>query len=64
MALGKVAYSVSEVAELLGISTDTVYELLRAGIIPHKRVGRRYIIPKVLFDRWLNQADTWAPARV
>lgn len=62
MSSVKVAYSVQEVAQLLGISTDKVYELLRANEIPHKRIGRRYIIPCVLFDGWLNRADPWAPA--
>lgn len=63
MGLGKVVYSVVEVAELLDISTDKIYELLRANELPHKRIGRRYIIPGELLHAWLNRADKWRPAR-
>lgn len=57
----RVAYSVLEVAHLLGVSADKVYELLRTNVIPHKRIGRRYIVPCVLFDRWLSEAEAWSP---
>ena len=53
------AYSVPEVAEMLGVSVDTVYELVRGNLIPHKRLGRRIIIPAGTFDTWLNDADEW-----
>ena len=53
------AYSVPEVAEMLGVSVDTVYELMRGNLIPHKRLGRRIIIPAGAFDDWLNDADEW-----
>jgi excisionase family DNA binding protein len=51
---GKVAYSVAEVAGMLGVSTDKVYELVRGGCIPHRHVGRRILVPCRSFDRWLN----------
>jgi excisionase family DNA binding protein len=40
----KLTVSVEEVAVMLGVGLSTVYEHLNRGVIPHKRVGRRYII--------------------
>lgn len=54
------AYSVGEAASLMGVSNDKVRELVRANEIPHKRIGRRIIIPRAAFERWLNEADSWA----
>jgi len=38
--------SVAEAAELLGVSTDLVYELTARGEIPCLKVGRRKLIPR------------------
>ena len=54
------AYSVGEAASLMGVSNDKVRELVRANEIPHKRIGRRIIIPRAAFERWLNESDSWA----
>lgn len=54
-----VAYTVSEVAALLGVSTDKVYELVRGHVLPHKRLGRRIIVPRVGFERWLDAPEPW-----
>ena len=59
MVLERKAYTVPEVADMLNVSTDTVYELVRGNMLPHKRLGRRIIIPAVMFDDWLNRADDW-----
>lgn len=56
---GRSAYSVVEVASRLGVSTDKAYELVRGGVIPHKRLGRRIIIPAKLFEEWLNGSESW-----
>lgn len=56
----RMAYSVGEVTTLLGVSADKVRELVRGNIIPHKRLGRRIIIPCKLFDQWLNDPESWA----
>ena len=52
------AYSVAEVAQILGVSRDKVYELVRAGVIPHKPIGRRYLIPCKSLHDWLNSPET------
>ncbi|MDQ4034104.1 MAG: helix-turn-helix domain-containing protein [Actinomycetota bacterium] len=31
------------------------YELVRQGIIPVKRLGRRWIVPRARFHVWLNE---------
>jgi excisionase family DNA binding protein len=41
-------------AARLGISTGLAYELVRAGRIPAKRLGRRWVVPRQLFHTWLN----------
>lgn len=55
----RVAYSVQEVAHLLGVSTDKVYELIRGQVLPHKRLGRRIIVPRLGFERWLDAHGPW-----
>ncbi|MCA1606065.1 MAG: helix-turn-helix domain-containing protein [Acidobacteria bacterium] len=47
-------YTVRQVAALLGINIGITYDLVRAGEIPAKRLGKRWIIPKQLFHSWLN----------
>jgi excisionase family DNA binding protein len=50
----KVIYTAEETAKLLGIGMNKVYELLANGIIPAKKLGRKYFIPKTALERWLN----------
>ena len=50
----KLTYSVSEVAELLGISKSYAYELVRNGTIPAIELGRKKIIPRDRFLAWVN----------
>ena len=53
------AYSVPEVADILGVSVDTVYEMVRSNDLPHKRLGRRIIVPVQSLNAWLENADEW-----
>lgn len=39
---------------LLPISRALAYELLKSGVIPNIRLGKKYIIPKVAFHGWLD----------
>ena len=43
-----------ETAKLLGIGMNKIYELLISGQIPAKRIGRKYLIPRLALERWLN----------
>ena len=57
--------TVEEAAEQIGISRNAAYDAVRNGEIPHLRVGRRIVIPKTAFERWLGAAadDTEGPER-
>ena len=50
----RVTYTVPEIAALLGISRATAYAMLRAGEIPARRIGSRWIIACRRFDLWLQ----------
>ena len=39
--------SVEETSAALGVSTKTVYKMLKNGTIPNMKVGRSYRVPKV-----------------
>ena len=51
----KLAFSVTEMAELLGIGRSKAYELVRSGTIPSLRLGRRIVIPKLALSRFLAE---------
>lgn len=46
--------TVEEASELLGVSTKTVYKLLREGQIEKRSVGRAFKIPKVNITDYLG----------
>jgi len=48
-------YTVEEVMAILGKSRSFVYKMLRQGKIPAKKLGSAYIIPKKIFDNWLEK---------
>lgn len=58
MLNNRVAYNVSEVAKLLGISVSKCYQLVKSGSIPHLHLDGRYIIPVSAFDKWLDNSVT------
>jgi excisionase family DNA binding protein len=47
-------YTVSQVARMLNLNLGTVYQLLRGGVIPGKRLGRRWVISRKRFHQWLD----------
>jgi excisionase family DNA binding protein len=51
----KMIYTAEETAHLLGLGMNKVYELLANKSIPSKRIGRRYLIPKSVLEKWLNE---------
>ncbi len=51
----KLAFSVTEMAELLGIGRSKAYELVGSGTIPSLRLGRRIVIPKLALSRFLAE---------
>ncbi len=51
---GRLAYSVQEVAQALGISRDMVNDLLRTGQLGSIKVGRRRLISRKHLERLLE----------
>ncbi|MFE7407157.1 helix-turn-helix domain-containing protein [Isoptericola sp. NPDC057559] len=47
-------YSVEEAAQVLRISRDTTYELLRSGQLRSIKVGRRRLIPAVAIHEYIR----------
>lgn len=48
--------TVMDVAEVMGISRNSAYDLVHAEGFPKIIVGKMYRIPKVRFEQWLNSA--------
>ena len=49
-----IVFSVTEVAELLGISRSYAYRLVSKGQLPVLDLGTRKVIPKAYLDEWLS----------
>jgi excisionase family DNA binding protein len=54
MDVGRRVYFVSEVAEILGVSRQTVLKYIKSGLVPGIRVGGRYLIMKDEFEEFLR----------
>jgi excisionase family DNA binding protein len=50
----RAVYTVPEVAALLDVAVSTAYAMVRAGEIPAKRMGTRWVIPMRRFHDWLD----------
>lgn len=50
----RLTLKVGEVAALLGIGREKTRLLCNAGVIPTLRLGRRLVIPRARFLRWLD----------
>lgn len=57
MVENRLVVSVTEAAELLGISRGLAYELARTGKLPSLRLGRRLVVPRAALLSWLEQAS-------
>ena len=51
----KIVYTVTEVAELLGISRSYAYEMVKEKKLPVLDLGRRKVIPKSSLDEWIKE---------
>ncbi|PFR94851.1 helix-turn-helix domain-containing protein [Priestia megaterium] len=47
--------TVKEVATLIGVSKDLIYELVREKKIPHIKIGKRILFAHVNINNWLNE---------
>ena len=55
--------TVDEVAGKLGICSQLVRRQIKKGIIPCVKVGDRYLIPIVAFERWLAECNQECPEK-
>ena len=44
------------IAALLTVSTDTVYELLKSGELPGRKVGKKWITTRSAVMRWIEDS--------
>lgn len=51
------SYTVQDAADLLQVTTATVYELVHRGELPATRVGRQYRFGKFAFWSYMNGMD-------
>jgi excisionase family DNA binding protein len=51
----RLALSVEEASDLLGISKWLGYEMVAQGILPALRLGRRLVVPLVALERMLEE---------
>jgi excisionase family DNA binding protein len=54
--LGRLVYSVTEAAKLLGISRASAFQAVEHGEVTHVRIGRRILVPKAALDKMLAEA--------
>ena len=52
------AVSVPEAARIVGIGRSTLYEHVRAGLVPSVRIGRRVVIPTEVIEALFRSAST------
>ena len=52
----RLTYDVKSAAKLLGLSKNSAYQACLTGEIPHLKIGKRILIPRVALERLLAQA--------
>lgn len=50
----RLTYDVGTAAKLLGLSRNSAYQACLTGQIPHLKIGKRILIPKVSLERMLE----------
>jgi excisionase family DNA binding protein len=58
MQHNKLAYSIRELSELVGICERKIYYEIEQGKLKISRIGRRILIRANEIDRWLQDAET------
>lgn len=52
--MNKITLTVKEVAELIGVSTTSVYTMVRHSEIPHARVRSKIVFHRETIEAWLK----------
>jgi len=53
--VAKVFLSANTVAQVLGVSISSAYELMHEKDFPALRIGNRIVVPKEAFIQWVEQ---------
>ena len=59
----RIAYSVKDIMKMTGLARGTIDKEIRAGKLPHKRIGRKIIVPAEALKQWLEASNDWEPYR-
>ncbi|OAB26465.1 DNA-binding protein [Paenibacillus macquariensis subsp. defensor] len=51
----KIMMTVNELSENIGVSTDSIYAMVRENQIPYIRVRRRILFHKEMIEKWLRR---------
>lgn len=54
--------TVQEVAQYLGVHTDTIYTMVRQKQIPHFRIRRRILFSREAIDAWIREQESMTVA--
>lgn len=52
--MNKLTLSVNETAELVGVSTGTIYTMARENQLPHIRVRGRILFHRDMIEKWMR----------
>ncbi len=62
MSVEKMAYSIQETSEAIGVHPNTIYGLVKSGKLPAITLGRKILISRVELSRWLAGQSNTPPA--
>jgi excisionase family DNA binding protein len=54
----KIAYSVQEAAEAIGLHPNTIRKLIRDGRLPAVHLQRKILISRLELQKWLSNGNT------
>ncbi|WP_328804066.1 helix-turn-helix domain-containing protein [Paenibacillus glycinis] len=49
--------TVRELSELLGVSLDSIYSMVKENQIPHVRIRRRILFHREIIENWLRSSN-------
>lgn len=50
----RVMIGVNEIMQMMGIGRNRAYEIIKQKEFPSIKVGRRYLVHKEVFEKWLK----------
>lgn len=59
----KEVLNADELAALLGVDRKTIYDYAARGVIPHRRLGRRYLFSRAAVVSWLGACKVAATGK-